>query len=56
MFPTRFDSILDLARLPWFDVQGGNRLVADPQVGPVIDMHTHLAMAYLALHRVVVLA
>ena len=56
MFPTRFDSILDLARLPWFEVQGGNRLVADAQVGPVIDMHTHLAMAYLARHRVDVLA
>jgi uncharacterized protein len=50
--PTSFDSVLDLARLPWFDLRGGHRLVADPSVGPVIDMHTHLAMAYLARHRV----
>lgn len=46
-FPTVFDSTLDLARLPWFEVQGGNRLVVvDDEVGPVIDMHTHLAMGY----------
>jgi len=51
-FPTSFDSVLDLARLPWFDVRGGGRLVADPAVGPVVDMHTHLAMAYVARHRV----
>lgn len=48
--PTRFDSTLDLARLPWFEVQGGNRLVlaadAAHEVGPVIDMHTHLAMGF----------
>jgi predicted TIM-barrel fold metal-dependent hydrolase len=56
VFPTRFDSILDLGRLPWFSVEGGHRLVADPAVGPVIDMHTHLAMAYLLRHRVDVLA
>lgn len=47
-FPTRFESTLDLARLPWFDIEGGNRLVlADPSVGPIIDMHTHLAMSFL---------
>lgn len=49
--PTRFASTLDLARLPWFEVEGGNRLVlaegADAEVGPVIDAHTHLAMGYL---------
>ncbi len=38
-FPTRFESTLDLARLPWFEVHGGNRLVmaadAAETVGPV---------------------
>ena len=50
-FPTRFESTLDLARLPWFEVRGGSRLAiaadAADVVGPVIDMHTHLAMGYL---------
>ena len=55
-FPTQFASTLDLARLPWFDVEGGNRLVVAPdaagEVGPVIDMHTHLAMGHLRKLRV----
>lgn len=55
-FPTRFDSVLDLARLPWFEVQGGNRLVladdAAAEVGPVIDVHTHLAMGFFRRLRV----
>lgn len=47
-FPTRFASGLDLARLPWFDVRGGNELVlVDETVGPIIDVHTHLAMGFL---------
>lgn len=46
-YPTSFASTLDLARLPWFDVEGGSRLVVDPSVGPIIDMHTHLAMSHL---------
>lgn len=50
-FPTTFDSTLDLARLPWFAVEGGNRIVlaegvAD-EVGPIVDTHSHLAMAFL---------
>ncbi len=55
-FPTRFDSTLDLARLPWFEVRGGNRLVmtddAIVEVGPIIDMHTHLAMGFFRRLRV----
>jgi uncharacterized protein len=55
-FPTRFDSTLDLARLPWFEVRGGNRLaIADDavdEVGPIIDMHTHLAMGFFRRLRV----
>ena len=54
--PTRFDSILDLARLPWFQVEGGNRLVLAPdavdEVGPIVDMHTHLAMGFFRRLRV----
>lgn len=54
--PTRFDSTLDLARLPWFEVRGGNRLVVAPDaaddVGPVIDVHTHLAMGFFRRLRV----
>lgn len=51
--PTTFASTLDLARLPWFEVEGGNRLVVvDEAVGPVIDMHTHLAMGFVRRLRV----
>jgi predicted TIM-barrel fold metal-dependent hydrolase len=54
--PTQFDSTLDLARLPWFEVQGGNRLVVAEgvaaDVGPVIDMHTHLAMGFFRRLRI----
>lgn len=54
--PTRFDSTLDLARLPWFRTEGGNRLVLDPdaadEVGPIIDVHTHLAMGFFRRLRV----
>jgi predicted TIM-barrel fold metal-dependent hydrolase len=54
--PTRFESTLDLARLPWFEVRGGNRLVlaegAAAEIGPIIDMHTHLAMGFLRRLRV----
>jgi len=45
--PTRFDSLHDLARLPWFDVRDGRLVVADPTVPEAIDLHTHLALAFL---------
>ncbi len=45
-FPTRFSSHRELATLPWFDLQNGE-LVADPSVGPVIDVHTHLALSFV---------
>ena len=55
-FPTSFESTLDLARLPWFEVRGGNHLViaedAVDVVGPVIDMHTHLAMGFFRRLRI----
>lgn len=47
MFPTTFDSLADLARLPFFEVEGGSRLtLVDDTVGPIIDSHTHLAMGW----------
>ncbi len=45
-YPTRFENLRDLARLPWFDVSEGRLVVADPAVPEAIDMHTHLALAY----------
>jgi len=55
-FPTEFESTLDLGRLPWFEVHGGSRLAisedAREVVGPIIDMHTHLAMGYFRRLRV----
>lgn len=46
--PTRFTSLLDLVRLPWFSLSEGGRLVmSDASVGPIADLHTHLALAYV---------
>jgi predicted TIM-barrel fold metal-dependent hydrolase len=42
-----FEDLFDLSRLPWFDLHGGRLVVSDPSVGPVIDMHSHIALAYL---------
>jgi predicted TIM-barrel fold metal-dependent hydrolase len=47
-----FANRLDLARLPWFDEHGGRLVVSDRTVGPVIDMHSHIALAYLLPMRV----
>ena len=49
---TRFENLLDLSRLPWFDVHDGRLVVSDRSVGPVIDMHSHIALAYLLPMRV----
>lgn len=43
----RFDRLQDLARLPWFDLDGDRLVVSDPAVGPVIDMHAHYALPTL---------
>jgi predicted TIM-barrel fold metal-dependent hydrolase len=48
----RFENLLDLARLPWFETQEGRLVVGDRSVGPVIDMHSHIALAYLLPMRV----
>jgi uncharacterized protein len=47
----RFDRLEDLARLPWFDVEGDRLVVSDRSVGPVIDMHAHYALPAVWPHR-----
>ncbi|MHC4391400.1 MAG: amidohydrolase family protein [Planctomycetota bacterium] len=44
--PTRFSTGLGLSELPWFETRDGRLCVADPDVGPIIDMHTHLALSF----------
>ena len=44
---THFDSFYALAELPWFDVQNGRLVVDSPEVGPIIDTHTHLALNFV---------
>lgn len=43
----RFDRLEDLARLPWFDLDGERLVVSDRAVGPIIDMHAHYALPAL---------
>lgn len=49
--PTRFESLNDLARLPYFEVRNGRLVLADPALGPAIDMHTHLALTYVVKQK-----
>jgi predicted TIM-barrel fold metal-dependent hydrolase len=42
----KFNSLYDLARLPYFEVKDGRLVLADRKLGPVCDVHTHLALAY----------
>lgn len=51
MHPTTFADVWALAELPWFDLVG-DRLVLDPAFGPVVDVHTHLSLTFLAPSRV----
>ena len=50
--PTRFETLLGLSALPWFDVRDGRIAMVDPDVGPIADVHTHLALGYLGSPRV----
>ena len=44
----RFETLREVTTLPWFDLaEDGKILVVDPEVGPAIDVHTHLALAFL---------
>jgi len=45
---TVFNNHFELAELPYFELRGERRLcLADPDFGPAMDFHTHLALAYL---------
>jgi uncharacterized protein len=45
---TSFTNHYELAELPYFELRDGGRLcLADPDFGPAMDFHTHLALAYL---------
>ena len=50
--PTVFTTHLDLARLPWFEVHEGRLVLADDSLPRAIDMHAHLALAYVLPTRV----
>lgn len=52
----RFEGLLDLARLPYFEVRDGQLVIADARFGPAIDVHTHLALTYLLPQKVDLLA
>lgn len=45
--PFRFTCLADLARLPWFAIRDGRLVLEDESIGPIADMHTHLALAYV---------
>ena len=42
----RYASGLELAELPWFELREGRLQLVDDQVGPIVDLHTHLALTY----------
>jgi len=46
---TAFADHHQLAQLPYFDLVDG-RLRLDPAFGPIVDVHTHLALDYLTGH------
>jgi predicted TIM-barrel fold metal-dependent hydrolase len=43
---THFPSHFALAETPWFRLVDGHRLVLDADVGPICDVHTHLALSF----------
>lgn len=48
-----FPSAHALSELPWFEQRGGRlTLAARDEVGPIADVHTHLALAYVRRMRV----
>ncbi len=44
---TRYPDHFALAELPYFEVRDGRLVLADPEFGPAIDVHTHLALSYV---------
>ncbi len=49
---TAFRNLADLATLPYFRIDDGRLVLRDKSIGPVIDMHMHVALAYLAPNHV----
>ncbi|HVN88157.1 MAG TPA: amidohydrolase family protein [Candidatus Binatia bacterium] len=47
-----FANLSELSRLPWFEMHHDRLIVSDRSLGPVIDMHSHIALAYLLPMRV----
>ena len=46
-----YPNLLALADLPYFARQDDRLVLKDKSVGPIIDMHTHLAMAFVRPHQ-----
>src|SRR5262245_44139042 len=46
-WPAQYESGFALARLPWFEVREGRLALRDPSIGPILDFHTHVAMAFV---------
>ncbi len=45
---TRFPNLAGLSALPWFGLGDEGRLVlTDASIGPIVDVHTHIALAYV---------
>lgn len=44
---SHFSNHFALADLPYFEVRDERLVIADPALGPIIDVHTHLALAYV---------
>lgn len=42
----RYDSHYHLAALPWFERRDGRLVLADRSLGPILDVHGHLALTY----------
>lgn len=47
-----FADVLDLARLPYFEEREGRLVLADRSLGPAVDVHTHLSLAFVRRNRV----
>jgi predicted TIM-barrel fold metal-dependent hydrolase len=52
----RYGSAMGLAELPWFGLDDGRLRLLDDQLGPIVDVHTHLALTYLRRRSVDLLA
>ena len=47
MHPTFFRNLADLARLPWFSPLEDRVVLNDKSLGPILDVHSHVALAYV---------